>query len=211
MPSISSPSCQLVPIQYAALIRGQRAWLKIKSTASEQRQLWRDIGEALWHGRRLHKADRAFSQWVKDVGFDDIGNRVRSDAMWLAMYWDEVSNDWNPALTHPTAIRAEFKAKQADTPPSPDLTITSPSRLTASIEQVAPQAHKINKLASMAERGEGQEQKTAQKYLAKKAKDMGMEPEELVNQQGLTKAPTRPRKPLIQPINGNPHGRHLLH
>lgn len=174
-------SAALISLQSAVIARGQRAWAHIKATAAEQRQSWRDIGDALRYGRSLHKADRAFAQWVKDHGFDDIQASVRSNSMWLAENWAEVCNDCNPALTHPTAIRSEFKAKQADTPPAPELAIEAPARLTASIEQVAPVASKVNKLAAMAERGEGQEQKTAQKYLSKKAKEMGMEPDELVS------------------------------
>lgn len=178
MPSSTS---NLIPLQAAIVLRGQRAWSKIKATAAEQRQLWKDIGEALRYGRAMHKADRAFAQWVKDNGFDDVKPDYRTAAMWLAENWDEVVRICSDlSVSNPVALRNAHRAAQSDTPPSPELTIEVPSRLTASIEQVAPQAHKINKLASMAERGEGQEQKTAQKYLAKKAKDMGMEPEELV-------------------------------
>lgn len=119
------------------------------------------MGEALAFGRALHKADRDFGAWCNAEGFGDIDRRCRADAMWLA----SVSNDWTPTSSHPTAIRAEFNAQQPDTPPSPSLTIEAPTRLTASIEQVAPQAKRINKLVSMAERGEGQERETAQKYL----------------------------------------------
>lgn len=103
------------------------AWSSIKSTAAEQRQLWRDIDEALRYGRSLHRADRA-------------------DAMWLAENWNEVQNSIAPDLCHPHRIRSAFSAVQADTPPAPELTIESPSRLTASIEQVASQAAKLNKL-----------------------------------------------------------------
>lgn len=173
-------STALTPLQSTIVLRGQRAWAHIKATAAEQRVSWRLIGEALRYGRSLHKADRAFAQWVKDHGFDDMDRRVRADAMWLAENWAEVSKSWTPDATHPTHIKAVYTKAAEDTPPSPELAIEAPSRLTASIEQVAPQAHRINKLASMAERGEGQEQKTAQKYLAKKAREMGMETEELV-------------------------------
>lgn len=173
-------SAALISIQSAVVLRGQRAWAHIKATAAEQRQSWRDIGEALRYGRSLHKADRAFAQWVKDHGFGDMDRRDRADAMWLAENWAEVSNLQTPGLSHPHALRAAYNEQAKDTPPAPELAIEAPARLTASIEQVAPQAHRINKLASMAERGEGQEQKTAQKYLAKKAREMGMETEELV-------------------------------
>jgi len=68
--------------------------------------------------------------------------------MWLAENWAEVSHGVSPDLSHPRRIREEHRAAQADTPPSPELAFTAPSRLTASIEQVAPVASKINKLNS---------------------------------------------------------------
>lgn len=82
--------------------------------------------------------------------------------MWLAEHWAEVSHGVSPDLSHPRRIREEHRSAQADTPPTPELAFEAPKRLAASIEQVAPVAHKINKLASMAERGEGQEKATAQ-------------------------------------------------
>ncbi len=76
----------------------------IETTAAEQRELWRDVGEALLVGRRMHKADQKFSQWCKEMGFD-MKPPVRSDAMWL----DEVSDDptpvFPPGMIHPTNIR----------------------------------------------------------------------------------------------------------
>jgi len=171
----------IISLQEAVVIRGQRAWTFIKKSAADQRQAWREVGEALAYGRALHKADRAFSQWIKEQGFDDIPRGTRADAMWLAQHWCEVSNDSTPDITHPHALRAAFNEAQADQPPAPDLTIETPSRLTASIEQVAPQAKRINRLAAMAEMGEGQEQLTAKKYLDKKAKEFGMEANELAS------------------------------
>ncbi len=65
---------------------------------------------------------------------------------------------------------------------------SAPSRLTASIEQVAPQAKRINKLVAMAELGEGQEKETAQRYLNKKAKEFGMDAGELSSLYQFSKA-----------------------
>ncbi|TAK82206.1 MAG: hypothetical protein EPO09_21660 [Aquabacterium sp.] len=81
-----------------------------------------------------------------------MDRRVRADAMWLAENWAEVSGPRTPAgMANPGELRRWLNEAQADTPPAPELTIEAPARLTASIEQVAPQAHRINKLASMAE------------------------------------------------------------
>lgn len=108
--------------------------------------------------RSLHKADRAFAQWVTENGFRDINPDYRTAAMWLAENWTEVVRICSDlSVSNPVALRNAHRSAQADTPPAPELTIEAPSRLTASIEQVAPVAHKVNKLASMAERGEGQE------------------------------------------------------
>lgn len=38
---------QVTTLLSARILRGQRAWAKIKATAAEQRQLWREVGEAL--------------------------------------------------------------------------------------------------------------------------------------------------------------------
>jgi hypothetical protein len=80
------------------------------------------VGEALAYGRALHKADRAFSQWIKAEGFDDIDRRVRADAMWLAQNWSQVSGDQTPLAT-PGEIRRVFNEALADLPPAPELTI----------------------------------------------------------------------------------------
>lgn len=85
---------------------------------------------------------------MKEHGFDDIKPRTRSAAMWLAENWSGVAPDLPAEMTHPENIQAWAREKQADTPPTPELAIESPARLTASIEQVAPVAAKINKLAA---------------------------------------------------------------
>lgn len=81
--------------------------------------------------------------------------------MWFAGMWTEVSDGRTPDLANPQSIRKWFSEQTKDTPPSPELTIETPSRLTASIEVVAPIAAKVNKLVSMAQRGEGQEKAAA--------------------------------------------------
>jgi hypothetical protein len=94
----------------AVVARGQRAWGRIKATAAEQRELWREVGEALLVGRRLHKADQKFSQWCKEMGFGDMHRKARANAMW----WAEVGRDVTPPvdLTHPTNIRDWFNEQK---------------------------------------------------------------------------------------------------
>jgi hypothetical protein len=74
-------------------------------------------------------------------------------------------------------VRRWTRKQQEETPPTPEVDLsTSPApRQRISIET----AKKVNKLASMAECGEGQEQQTAKKYLKKQAEKFGMEPEQL--------------------------------
>lgn len=36
---------QIIPMTDAVVARGQRAWGRIKATAAEQRELWREVGE----------------------------------------------------------------------------------------------------------------------------------------------------------------------
>lgn len=83
---------------------------------------------------------------MKDHGFDDISRQVRADAMWLAENWNEVSDGLTPELSNPQVIRKWFSEQAKDTPPAPELAFAAPSKLTASIEQVAPVASKVNKL-----------------------------------------------------------------
>ncbi len=82
--SYSAALIELAAQVEARIDRGVRAWGRIKATAAEQRELWREVGEALLVGRKLHKADRAFSQWCKATGFGDIHRNYRAASMWLA-------------------------------------------------------------------------------------------------------------------------------
>jgi len=104
---------QVITMTDAVVARGQRAWGRIKATAAEQRELWREVGEALLVGRRLHKADQKFSQWCKEVGFGDMDRRDRADALWLAQHWAVVSDGTTPpGLSHPHRIRVWFNEQK---------------------------------------------------------------------------------------------------
>jgi len=137
----------------AAYIRkGQRAWGEIKATAAEQRALWLDVGTALAYGKDKanRQAGQKFSEWVQEC-FPGIciKNEVPA-AIWLVS--DFPTRKEIPAgLSYPCSIRKWFNEQQQQAPqaPAPDLTLESPSKLTASIEQVAPQAKRINKLSAM--------------------------------------------------------------
>jgi hypothetical protein len=84
------------------------------------RQLWREVGEALLVGRREHRADRAFAQWVRENGFDDVSRHHRADSMWLAQNWVEVCGEHTPAgLANPSELRRWFNEQQEATRPLP--------------------------------------------------------------------------------------------
>ena len=107
------------------------------------------MGDALLVGRKLHKADQKFSLWCKESGFGDMDNRVRSDALWLADNWLEVSTVWKPGYTHPTHIRAEFRAVTLA-----PLTGLDISDVTPQLQIDRKVASRINKLSAMATMGE---------------------------------------------------------
>jgi hypothetical protein len=100
----------------AVVARGQRAWGRIKATAAEQRQLWKDIGEALLVGRKLHKSNQGFSQWCKEMGFDDIHRNTRADAMWFASLQGHRATPVD--LTHPQNIRKWFNDQPKEALPA---------------------------------------------------------------------------------------------
>ena len=165
----------LIKIEEAVVLRGLRAWGKIKTTAAEQRQLWREVGEALNYGRDLHPSNQAFGTWCRVQGFD-MDRRVRADAMWFAE--QPLSNDWT--TTHPTAIRLEHRDAQASKPPSPALDLSAPPDDTlARMAAVAPSADRVKALAAHAAAG-GPEGETAARYLAKQAAAKGMTVDEMV-------------------------------
>ncbi len=115
-------SRNIIPLASAVVTRGQRAWGSIKATASEQRQLWRDVGEALLVGRQENLSDRAFKAWCDEMGFGDIKPDTRGDAMWLATNWSVIVTDLD--LIHPHAIRKASRDAVPAPAPSPDLDLT---------------------------------------------------------------------------------------
>ena len=95
----------------AVVARGQRAWHRIKATAAEQRELWREVGEALLVGRRMHKSDKLFGQWCKEQGFDDMHRNYRSAAMWLAQNW-EAATASSTCTSDPIQLQKDFNEQK---------------------------------------------------------------------------------------------------
>lgn len=137
----------IIPMTDAVVAKGRRAWGKIKTSAAEQRQLWREVGDALLVGRKLHKADQKFSAWCKENGFDDIHRNDRSSAMWLSDNWFGASQCCT-TLSHPRRIQEWFNENQGPTDfRSTDLDI---SDLKPQLQIDRKVASRINKLSAMA-------------------------------------------------------------
>lgn len=149
-PQLTTNSAVLI-LTDAVVARGQRAWNRIKATAAEQRELWREVGEALLVGRRMHKADQKFSQWCKENGFGDMHRKARANAMW----WAEVGRDVTPPadLTHPTNIRDWFnEQKQTALLPADLSDIQAESIETIELDERS--AEKVAKLSRRAKAGD---------------------------------------------------------
>ncbi|KUZ40944.1 hypothetical protein [Burkholderia territorii] len=76
--------------------------------------MWREAGEALLVGRRMHKADRAFKQWCDENGFD-MSRGARADAMWYSLVWNPV----NDPLTVPHNLTFPLACGQTPTDAKP--------------------------------------------------------------------------------------------
>ena len=61
-------------------------------------------------------------------------------------------------MSSPRNIKEWFNAQAVVNPPTPELTLETPDRLVASIEQVGEVAKTVNKLKAMADRGELQKE-----------------------------------------------------
>ena len=155
-------------IPYASIVStGQRAWTRIKTTAAEQRQLWREVGEALLVGRRQNPSNQAFGKWCKDMGFD-MDPSTRSNAMWFA--------SWTPCktlpveLTHPTHIRQWHREQTDGAPVNPD---ASPDMDLAASTEVL-KNHRRYKAVVDHSKGTGPEAETAKRQLKATAKKLGI-------------------------------------
>lgn len=152
-PQLTTNSAVLV-LTDAVVARGQRAWNRIKATAAEQRELWREVGEALLVGRRMHKSDKLFGQWVKEHGFDDLDRRDRVSAMWLAEHWGLLSHGETVAgLTHPRRIKEWYEEQQHTALLPADLSdIQAESIETIELDERS--AEKVAKLSRRAKAGD---------------------------------------------------------
>lgn len=169
-------TAQLMTLTSAVVLRGQRAWRYLKTSAPELRQMWRDVGGALNEGRAQvgygPKFDLAFGVWCAENEFGDIPQKTRADAMWFAQTTPGMMSGVSADLTHPRAIREKLRAQAPA--PSPDLTL-EPSAPLPDLSAIHAQARKIHALANSAEAGDT----TAKRHLDAKAKEFGTDAAEV--------------------------------
>lgn len=97
----------------AALERVRKGQTEIGRAAKRTREDWRDYGEQLLGKRKEVNSNKLFGQWVKANKLDvEPAKRqgVRTDATWLAEYWDRVEQFYYTleCITedhHPTNVR----------------------------------------------------------------------------------------------------------
>ncbi|WP_321852630.1 hypothetical protein [Burkholderia diffusa] len=156
----------------AVIAKGIRAWSRIKSTVAEQRQLWREVGEALLVGRRLFPSNNKFGAWCVEKGFD-MDRRYRAAAMWVAENWQAVVRNTDNA-SDPIQLQKDHAAA-TESAVLGDKALDTPEP-SVNLQAVAQQARKINALANSAAAGD----ETAKRHLDKKSKDFGGSVEEVV-------------------------------
>lgn len=178
----------LVNLDESRITRGQLAWSRIKATAAEQRELWRQVGEALLVGKEQNPSNQGFGKWCDEYGFgvdDGMGASLRSDVMWMTYNWGLLSMALKEAscriskmaLTNPRDIRTWFRdyIREADLPESlQDLPIEAKPSVT--LDQRS--AEKLAKVINRAQSGdEGSE--TAKRHVESIAKKHGVSSEVL--------------------------------
>lgn len=96
----------------AVLHRGDIALDTLKRNAKLTRYCYRDMGMALLELRKLHPADRDYSDAVHARGYDWLLPRERSESIRLASQWEDVEiflKRTGRNLNHPRVIFAELK------------------------------------------------------------------------------------------------------
>ncbi|WFP49956.1 hypothetical protein PL263_17875 [Methylomonas sp. EFPC3] len=123
-------------------------------------------------GRRLHKSDKLFGQWIKEKGFGDMDRRERADAMWLAQILSSPGTvDFPESQSDPSHLRTWYNenAKVQQLPEElQDLTIES----RPSIELDQRSAERIAKVINRAKAG-GEGSEIAKKHVESIAKKHG--------------------------------------
>lgn len=165
----------VVPMTDAIVARGQRAWGRIKATAAEQRELWREVGEALLVGRRLHKSNQAFGQWCKEMGFD-MAAPVRSDAMWFAESYT-ACNTAPDDMSHPTHLRQWYREQKTTSLLPADLAEVEAEKVET-IELDQRSAERVAKVINRA-KGSDEGAEIAKRHVEALAKKHNTTPEKL--------------------------------
>lgn len=174
-----APTNSVLVLTDAVVARGQRAWSRIKATAAEQRELWREVGAALLVGRKQNPSNQGFSKWCKENGFGDLKPNTRTNAMWLAETYSTVTVGLPPDITHPENIRQWAREQQHTALLPADLSdIQAESIETIELDERS--AEKVAKLSRRAKAGD-EGSAIAQRHieaLAKKHNTTVQKPEE---------------------------------
>lgn len=171
----TSSVTQLIVKEDAVVARGQRAWGRIKTTAAEQRELWKQVGEALLVGRKENPSNQAFGKWLVEYGFDDIKADTRADAMWLSQSWAVIGSPEHD-LTHPTNIRKWHRDQPKEPLPADLSDIKVEVKPVPVVDRKT--AEKVAKLVNRAKTNdEGSD--IAQRHLEAVAKKHGVTTDEL--------------------------------
>lgn len=89
-----------------ALSRGpdDRARERRKQSQSQHRGWWLEVGKALMVGKRLNKTSHLYSAWVKEHGFEEMGRKLRQNAIWFSEHI-ETLGDIPDGMANPATIR----------------------------------------------------------------------------------------------------------
>jgi hypothetical protein len=109
-------SNNVISLHEAVVLRGQQAWCHIKKSAPDQRNAWRDVGEALLEGRsREHREEEQFTEWVQEM-FPGLQQNEAGAALWFTAEFRGLHVSIPVGMSLPTAIRRRFTDNQTDDP-----------------------------------------------------------------------------------------------
>lgn len=93
----------------------------------------------------MHKSDKLFGQWCKDVGFGDLHRNYRGSAMWLAQNWGAVTASAT-CTSDPIQLQKDFNEQKTAALLPADLADIQ-AETTESVELDERSAEKVAKLA----------------------------------------------------------------
>ncbi len=167
-------------IQSAIVLKGQRAWTKIKATAEEQRVLWLEVGVALMWGKQKDNREEGqkFSDWVQEMFPGLVDRHDIADALWCAENYVTVTQNTGATvhLTHPSRIRRACMEAFSTQALPPELQTITPETSTVLPKEAAVKINKLFHRSTTGDEGSG----PAARHLKAFAKQHGIDVEQLV-------------------------------